>query len=72
MDSSSNGNYNWSDAYYVFINTSIEDPPPLLNLILYFIAVFIIFALIIVYLNKKGIYQSKKKRELGDDLSEEE
>ena len=72
MDSSSNGNYNWSDAYYVFINTSIENPPPLLNLILYFIAVAIIFALIIVYLNKKGIYQSKKKRELGDDLSEEE
>ncbi|NVM37018.1 MAG: hypothetical protein HWN81_15585 [Candidatus Lokiarchaeota archaeon] len=71
IDSSSNGNYNWSNAYYVFINTSIEDPPPLLNLILYFIAVTIIFALIIVYLNKKGIYKLRKK-ELGDDLIEEE
>lgn len=68
MDSSSNGNYNWSDAYYVFINTSIEEAPPILNLILYFIAVIIIFALIIVYLNKKGIYKLKKKKELGDDL----
>lgn len=72
VDSSSNGNYNWSGDYYVFINTSIEEAPPLLNLILYFISVTIIFALIIVYLNKKGIYQLKRKKDLGDDLIEEE
>ena len=59
MDSSSNGNGNWSEEFYIYI--SISDAPPVLNIILYFISVSFIFAVIIVYINKKMLRKSYKK-----------
>ena len=58
-DSSLNGNHNWSEAFYVYIALSRD--PPLINLVLYLIAVIVIFSAITVYFNKKALSQSSKK-----------
>lgn len=69
-DSSSNENGNWSEEFYIYI--SISKAPPLLNIILYFIAVSVIFAVIIVYMNRKVLRKSyKKERKQTDGFLEE-
>ncbi|MFX1305039.1 MAG: hypothetical protein ACFE9X_16915 [Promethearchaeota archaeon] len=69
-DSSSSGNGIWSEEFYVYI--SVSEAPPLLNIILYFIAVSVIFAVIIVYMNRKVLRKSyKKERKQTDGFLEE-
>jgi len=53
-DSSSNENYGFSNKMNVILDFYTENPPPLLNIILFVIAVGAIFALIMVYINKKS------------------
>ena len=63
-DSSPNENYSWSE--YIYINISISNSPPILNVVLYLIAVSFIFALIIYYLNKKFRVILSEKSNNGD------
>lgn len=60
-DSSLSGNNNWSGAFYVFIDISLSEGPPLLIIILNFIMVVVIFIAVMLYLNKKAFYKSSKK-----------
>ncbi|MFX1311631.1 MAG: hypothetical protein ACFFHD_03325 [Promethearchaeota archaeon] len=55
-DSSVNGNYNWSEAYYVFLNLSEKFSPDILNGLLYIILVSLIFAVICVYFKRKSTF----------------
>jgi hypothetical protein len=59
MDSSSNANHNWSDEYYVFL--SIQESPGIFNILIYIIFVSIIFAGVMVYLNRKILHKPKNK-----------
>ncbi|MFX0023089.1 MAG: hypothetical protein ACFE9S_12250 [Candidatus Hermodarchaeota archaeon] len=52
IDSSSDRNLGMSDAIYIYLNVS-GDTPGILNIFLYLIIVCLLFALIIVYLNKR-------------------
>ena len=60
-DSSLSGNNNWSGAFYIFINISLSEGPPLLILILNFIMVVVIIVAVMFYLNKKALYKSSTK-----------
>jgi hypothetical protein len=69
-DSSSNNNQIWSVAFYLYISRLTG--PPSLNLFLYILAVSAIFGIVVVYINKRGIYKStrKKKRKSSGTFSE--
>lgn len=60
-DSSLNENLGQSDEYYIFLNLPGESPG-LLNVILYLIAVSLIIAGVVVYLNKKLLAKPKSKK----------
>jgi len=55
-DSSPNENYSWS--VYFYLTVSISTGPPILNVVLYIIAVSFIFAAVMVYINKKWRYRA--------------
>jgi len=55
-DSSINGNYNWSGAYYIILSRSEKLSPGILNVAIYIFFVCIIFALIFVYFRKKSTF----------------
>ncbi len=55
IDSSSNENYGFSNYLNVILAYYDEEPPSLISVIFYVIAVVVIFALIKVYINKKSI-----------------
>ncbi len=59
-DSSSNENYGFSNYLNVILAYYDEDPPSLINVIFYVIAVVVIFAFIKVYINKKSIKTVKE------------
>ena len=59
LDSSPNANYGWSEEYHIFL--SIQESPGIFNIIMYIIFVSIIFALIMVYLNRKVFRKSSRK-----------
>ena len=59
-DSSPNGNSEWSDEFSIFV--SIKNSPGILQMIIYLIFVGLIFAGFMVYLNKKVLYKSVKKK----------
>ena len=59
-DSSPNRNSEWSEEYFIFVN--IKSPPGILQTIIFFIFASFIFAGFSVYLNKKGLYVSRKKK----------
>ncbi len=60
-DSSPNENQGKSNEFYIYLNI-ITDAPGILNLLLYVFAVSIIFAGIMIYLNKKLMPKSAKKK----------
>jgi len=60
-DSSPNENLGQSEEYYIFLNLPGESPG-LLNVILYLIAVSLIIAGVVVYLNKKLLAKPKSKK----------
>ncbi len=55
-DSSPNENYSWS--VYFYLTVSISTGPPILNVVLYIIAVSFIFAAIMVYINRKWRFRA--------------
>ncbi len=59
-DSSPNGNSKWSEEYLIFL--SWQNSLSILQFVIYIISVSFIFACILVYLNKKGLYKSGKKK----------
>lgn len=62
MDSSLNGNFDWSEEYSIYINTqNSQNSPGILTMILYLIIFSALFAGICVYLNKRAVYKVSKK-----------
>ncbi len=59
MDSSLNGNFDWSEEYYIYINT--QNSPGILTMILYLIIFSALFAVVCVYLDKRTVYKLSKK-----------
>ena len=55
-DSSANGNYNWSGAYYILVTLKTKLSPGILNVAIYIFFVCVIFALIFVYFRKKSAF----------------
>ena len=64
MDSSPNANYGWSEEYYIFL--SIQKSPGIFSIIIYIIAVVIILALIMLYLNRKALNISIRRNRKKD------
>ena len=60
-DSSLNENLGQSEEYYIFLNLPGESPG-ILNVILYLIAVSLIIAGVVVYLNRKLLAKPKKQK----------
>ena len=54
-----NGNYDWSEEYYVYIN--IQNSLGIFNIVIYLIIVSAIFAGICIYLNKKAMFKLSNK-----------
>ncbi len=63
-DSSTNENANWSRALYILIWTTVIASISPLNFVLYLIVVGVIFAVAIVYINKKAFYESPEKKKV--------
>ena len=69
-DSSPTKNQGKSNEFYIYL--SIADAPGILSVLLYIFAISLIFAVIIVYLNKKLLPKSsKKKRERIKGISKD-